>query len=487
MKHSDALPRCTPEHQGIPSHVITRFTDAVEERGLELHSFMAVRGAHVIAEGWWAPYDAGRPHMLFSLSKSFTSTAVGLAVDEGLLSLDDKVISFFPEETPEHVSENLAAMTVKHLLMMGTGHHDDPFRALDHAKDNWTRVFLHAPVEHAPGSHFVYNNSATYMAGAIVQKLTGSTLLDYLQPRLFDYLGIPEPTWESCPRGYNCGAWGLSISTESIAKFGLLYLQEGKWQDRQLLPSEWVKEASSKHISNGDDPDHDWNQGYGYQFWLCRNGAYRGDGAFGQFCVIMPEHETVIAITSGTNDLGGVLNTLWDILLPALQQPLSPLEPAPSFFQELQNKLASLSLDPPAYPSSSLFETQYAGITYQFEENKLELIECSFDFASGVVRSTIRNKQGELSGEYGTSGWTEAESSLLQGEPDPAVVHASWKAEDTLVLTLRFVETPFCLTASFTFNENGLELAVSQNVGFADASDPMIIKGTALARSKDEC
>ena len=257
--------------------------------------------------------------MLYSLSKSFASTAAGLAAAEGQLSLDDTVLSFFPDEAPADPGANLAAMRLRHLLSMSTGHDQDTTGRLRDAEDgDWVRAFLAQPVEHAPGTHFVYNSGATYMVSAIVQKVTGQTVLDYLGPRLFEPLGIQDPTWESSPQGINVGGWGLSITTEDIARFGQLYLQEGVWQGARLLPAAWVAEATSKQVSNGDDPDSDWAQGYGFQFWRCRHGAYRGDGAFGQFCVVLPEQDAVVAITAGTSDLGGVLNLIWDHLLPAM-------------------------------------------------------------------------------------------------------------------------------------------------------------------------
>ena len=257
---------------------------------------MLVRHGHVVAEGWWAPYAAEAPHSLFSLSKSFTSTAVGMAIAEGKLSLDDEVLKFFPDDAPAEPSANLKAMRVSDLLRMSTGQQTEPPRNPDQV---WTKVFLAHPVPFKPGTHFLYNTSATYMLSAIVQKATGMTVLDYLRPRLFEPLGIEHPTWETSPQGVSTGGYGLSIRTEDIARFGQLYLQKGKWQGKQLVPAAWVEAATARQTSNGSDPKSDWAQGYGYQFWRCRHGAYRGDGAFGQFCVVLPEEDAVIAITSG--------------------------------------------------------------------------------------------------------------------------------------------------------------------------------------------
>ncbi len=269
-----------------------------------------------MAEAWWQPESAEKQHVLWSLSKSFTSTAVGLAIDEGKLSLDDTVLKFFPDDAPPEPSANLKAMRVRDLLTMSTGHQDEV--KLDD-KTPWVRAFLAHPVPHKPGTHFRYNTPATFMCSAIVQKVTGKTVLDYLKPSLFEPLGIRDPRWDANPQGISIGGYGLFVRTEDIAKFGQLYLQKGKWDGKQLLNSKWVDQATSKQVSNGSDPERDWDQGYGFQFWRCRHGAYRGDGKDGQFCLVMPEQDAVIAITANTGNMQGQLNIVWDKLLPAFQ------------------------------------------------------------------------------------------------------------------------------------------------------------------------
>src|SRR5260370_32115779 len=183
------------------------------------------------------------------------------------------------------------------------------------------------------------------MLSAIVQKATGVTVLDSLKPRLFEPLGIERPTWESSPQGVTTGGYGLSIRTEDIARFGQLYLQKGKWNGKQLVPESWVDAATARQTSNGSSPKSDWDQGYGYQFWRSRHGAYRGDGAFGQYCIVLPEQDAVIAITSGVKDMQAVLNLVWDKLLPAMKS--SPLSPDQEARAKLEQTLKGLSLRPP--------------------------------------------------------------------------------------------------------------------------------------------
>ena len=308
------LPRSTPEAQGVFSSKILNFIETANQKVDSMHSFMLIRHGHVVAEAWWKPESSSKQHILWSLSKSFTSTAVGLAVAEKKLNIDDRVYQFFPDELPSKLSENLKNMRVRDLLTMTCGHQKEVKLNSD---TNWVKAFLSHPVPHKPGTHFRYNTPGTYMLSAIVQKVTGKTVLEYLKPTLFEPLGIINPKWEKSPQGISIGGYGLFLRTEDIAKFGLLYLQGGKWEGKELIDESWVKQATSKQVSNGRNSLNDWQQGYGFQFWRCRHGAFRGDGKDGQFCIVLPNINAVIAITANARDMSGLLNLVWENLLPA--------------------------------------------------------------------------------------------------------------------------------------------------------------------------
>ena len=316
-KREIRLVRATPESQGVSSAAIAKFVRAADEKVNSMHSVMILRHGKVIAEAWWAPEDATKPHVLWSLSKSFTSTAVGLAVEEGKLSIEDRVVGFFPDDLPGEPSENLRKMQVKDLLTMSTGHADEP--NVRQSQD-WIKSFLAHPLPHPPGTFFRYNTPATFMQSAIVQKVTGKTVVDYLQSRLFDPLGIQPPRWDTNPQGISLGGYGLFLKTEDIAKFGQLYLQNGKWEGKQLIPATWVQQATSKQVSNGDNPSSDWNQGYGFQFWRCRHNAFRGDGKDGQFCVVLPDQDAVVVMTANTTNMQAQLSLVWDHLLEGFHE-----------------------------------------------------------------------------------------------------------------------------------------------------------------------
>ena len=329
------LPRSTPEAQGISSAAIRTFVEAANQNVDTMHSFMLVRHGYVVAEAWWKPQTAEMPHIMNSLSKSFTSTAVGLAVAEGKLSVDDPVLKFFPEEAPAQPTKNLQSMRVRDLLTMSTGHQTEPKFVVDAP---WVQTFLSHPVDHKPGTHFMYNSAATHVQSASVRKVTGETVLEYLRPRLFEPLGIENPEWGSSPQGNTLGGWGVMLRTEDVAKFGQLYLQKGLWNGKQLVPSSWIEQATSRQVSNGSDPTKDWDQGYGFQFWRCRHGAFRGDGAHGQFCIVLSEQDAVIAITANTRDMQAQLNIVWDNLLAGFQS-----KPLPENSVELSKLKATVS------------------------------------------------------------------------------------------------------------------------------------------------
>ncbi|MCL6603717.1 MAG: beta-lactamase family protein [Paenibacillus sp.] len=470
------LPRSRPEDQGISSEAISNFLNSLPNNKLDLHSFMLVRHGHVVAEGWWSPYGSDLPHMLFSLSKSFTSTAMGLAVSENLLSLDDLVISFFPEDVPDVISEHLAKMSVRHLLMMGTGHITDTMDAIIEREDgNWIKAFLSVPVEKNPGTHFLYNTGATYMLSAILQKITGITLLDYLEPRLFTPLGIKDPAWETCPRGINTGGFGLSVRTEDIAKFGQLYLQKGIWDNQRILTEDWINEATSKQISNGDGGESEWSQGYGYQFWNCRHGAYRGDGAFGQFCMVLPEQDVVIAITSGTNDMQGVMNAVWEHLLPAMKEGSIVVEDATEAAANLAIQLNSLAMDPPQLQPSSSMEDVLNGKVYSLDENEQKLVSISISFTSSEAKFIIHNLHGEQVIHSGRGVWVESHAKILDNTQNHIMSSFTWKAEDTFQLTLLFIETPYCITINLKVDGNNIQLTYDFNVSFGQSESKPIM------------
>lgn len=426
MPAVDVLPRSTPSAQGVSSAGIASFLDAVEQApDLELHSLMVLRHGHVLAEGWWSPYSRDEPHLLYSLSKSFTSTAAGLAAAEGLFSFDDLVVSFFPELAEAVTDARTRAMQVRHLAAMASGHTADTLeRAVRLDPVEPVRGFLSLPPEHQPGSVFAYNNGATYVLGAIIQRLTGQTLLGYLRPRLLDPLGIGPGSWHRHPEGRELGFSGLHLRTEDLARFGQLYLDDGVWRGRRLLPPGWVAEASALHTPNPAEPNPDWQQGYGYQFWRSRYG-YRGDGAFGQFCLVLPDQDMVVVTTAQTENMQGLLDAVWARLLPACDVT------TPDQDEGLAARLSAVEL--PADGAGLL------GSALPEAATTLTVTAVQDDPAGGW-RLVVEEGGTELALRCGNGRWELSDLTLGDRQVRTAVSAAT--DGTTLVVQLAFIQTP---------------------------------------------
>lgn len=475
-----ALPRATPESVGIASAGISALIDEAEAKAYGLHGIMILRHGKVVAEGWWAPYSADEPHMLFSLSKSFTSTAIGMLQAEGRVNIHDKLHTYFPDEVPADATENQKNLRLRDLLMMSTGQHkEDVDKIAIMAPDGTgTKQFLAAPVNQKPGTLFYYNTPATFMLSATLQKITGQTLRDYLVPRLFEPLGIPTPEWDSTPQGYSFGGSGLHLRTEDIAKFGQLLLQRGEWNGKRLVPAEWVDLATSRQVSNGSNPESDWDQGYGFQFWRCIPGFYRADGAFGQYVIVIPEHDTVIAINSGTRDMGGIMKMLWAKFLPELRAGALPENP--SAHAALRQRLASLSLPVTAGAATSPLAATIAGRKFAFETNDPTLESLSLDIAAdGAVTLKARQYGRDLSVTAGRGAWVRGEFPLNQNTKQPVAASGAWTADDTYTLQLAQYRAPFIATFRLKFAGDTVTFERTMNVGFGN-QQPVVLTGKAL-------
>lgn len=468
-----AMKRVTPESMGIASRDILKFVQAAEADGHELHSLMVLKDGNVVAEGWWAPYRAQDVHLLYSLSKSFTSTAIGFAVQEGLLGLDDRVISFFSAETPANVSENLRAMKVRHLLSMSAGQAEDDLAALRSRDDgDWARGFLEREVPYEPGAKFLYNSAATYMLSAIVTRVSGDTVLDYLRPRLLDPLGIEDAIWETCPKGVNSGGWGLSITTESIARFGQFYLQRGVWDGKRLLSEAWIADATRSHVSNGDDPNSDWQQGYGFQFWRCRHNCFRGDGAFGQFCVVLPHRGMVVAITASVSDLQGVLDLVWTHLLGSGAD--RPIAAGAESAAALRAKLAELVLPGPGGDTLSPVGVKASGRIYRRISGSEDMQTIVYDFDKEGCTVTIRNDQGDRSIRAGRRGWAPGVTSIHGSVGQRIASIGRWTSADTYEIKVRYTESPTGLRIVSRFHGDDVDMKVLVTSSFWPTDGPTL-------------
>jgi CubicO group peptidase (beta-lactamase class C family) len=445
------LPRSAPEIQGISSAGISRFLEAIKASGQEFHSLMILRHGNVVAEAWWAPYSSEHRQQLYSLSKSFTGTAIGLAVSEGLLTVDDPIIKFFPDMLLSEISDNLAALKVRHLLSMSVGHGKDSILILEASAPGvpWEKTFLSLPVVFKPGSQFMYNSGASFMLSSIIKRVTGKTAHEYLRPLLYQPLNITNTTWGENWEGINMGASHLRMPTEDIAKFGQLYLQKGTWNGKQVISKEWVAEASAKQIENGKN-DSSWGYGYGYQFWLNPPGGFRADGAFGQYSMIIPELDAVIAITSESLETKKTMQVVWDVLLPEMKG--APLPENKAGHNQLLTELKGLKYDPPRLAAGSPIAAKILGKEFILDKNPFNAKSVSFSFTGDTCVFTLKEDgKPDIIITNGINHWIRKGNlkpsahslfSLRRIDFDSIVAaSAGWKDDNTLLLTWRFIET----------------------------------------------
>ena len=379
------LPRSTPAAEGISTQAVINMMDSLMALPeCDIHHVMVMRHGKVVAELHPAPFRAEDSHTLYSASKTFTSLAVGIAIDENLLRLDDRVMTFFPDKRTNRMSDNMAAMTVRDLLMMASG--VKPDWTMRNNSLDWVKDWLAKPVDDTPGSLFQYDSMCTFMLSAIVQRVTGYTMLEYLQKKLFAPMHITVADWETSPDGINTGGWGLRVQAETMAKLGQLLLNEGSWNGEQLVSADYVKAACSRLIDGGAKetyPPTDGNQGYGYQVWQSKwPGSYRADGAMGQYTVVVPQEELVVVILGMKLYGHEELACIWNQLMPGLKT--EPLNPEKKLQKKLDNLCANAQLSLPRAAAKRISNQAKGtlGHTLQLKNNRFGLTQIMVDDSS---------------------------------------------------------------------------------------------------------
>ena len=515
LPHADKkpLPRSTPEQEGVSSRAINALLDAIHaDEAAKAHEVMVLRNGKVIAEANWAPYDRCLPHQLYSLSKSITATAIGMLVDEGLLDIDERLCDIFFDKAPESDTAPAQKMTVRMLLNMSTGTY---FNEAGSAMGmDWEWDFLHAPTKFEPGSAFDYNSMNTYMLAAIVRRKTGETLTEYLTPRLYEPLGIESHYWETCPNGTEKGGWGLSLTPESVAKVGQLYLNKGVWKtffgEKRLLSEQWIEEATKPQI---ETPHGEITYGYGHQIWMtAREGAFLFNGAFGQYMLALPDLNAIVVLFSGTSRLfaqGGVLDYVASAFDGIGNEPL-PRDPRAE--EALETTIAALSTRSraPFYvaerKSVPLEEitARLADRVYTFDGNigglmPFILQSVHNNFTTGLNQMVFARAEGGglaiemVEGEY-KHRFTLKEGTFTHAtftqrgdvfEMRSAVqTELSETGELSLNIVAHFIETPFTRLIRVTLTgEDTLKVVFDELPSINDASE-MLMELTGITRAQ---
>ena len=384
---TNELTRSTPEEQGVPSKALVALFDSLHALPLtDMHAVVVMRHGKVIGEMYPKPYAPEYRHTIYSCSKTFVGIAVGLAIEDNRLRLDDRVAAFFPELLPDSVSKDLADMTVRHLLTMASGVKPD-WNMRSRGKE-WIRTFLSKPVKE-PGTQYAYDSMVSYMLAAVVQKVTGKKLTEYLQERVFTPMNVTEWAWEESPEGVNTGGWGVHIQPESLAKFGQLILNEGSWEGKQLVPAEWIREMCKKHRETGREV-------YGYHIWHCggHDGAVRADGALGQYVISVLDKDMVVVMTEATLGNGRDQRRLiWDVLLPHIQD--EPLPANKKDYQKLLKKQDSYKLAEVKGKASSAFASNWENKTIELSKNTFGWKSLKLNFGKKQVTMTVTETSGK--------------------------------------------------------------------------------------------
>ena len=467
---TNELPRSTPEEQGVPSKALVALFDSLHALPLtDMHAVVVMRHGKVIGEMYPKPYAPEYRHTMYSCSKTFVGIAVGLAIEDNRLRLDDRIAAIFPELLPDSVSKDLADMTVRHLLTMASGVKPD-WNMRSRGKE-WIRTFLSKPVKE-PGTQYAYDSMVSYMLAAVVQKVTGKKLTEYLQERVFTPMNVTEWAWEESPEGVNTGGWGVHIQPESLAKFGQLILNEGSWEGKQLVPAEWIREMCKKHRETGREV-------YGYHIWHCggHDGAVRADGALGQYVISVLDKDMVVVMTEATLGNGRDQRRLiWDVLLPHIQD--EPLPANKKDYQKLLKKQEGYKLAEVKGKASSAFASNWENKTIELGKNTFGWKSLKLNFGKKEVTMTVTETNGksyEL--PFGYQEWitTTFDSyppysitpiDRFKGLEGPYYASGSyaWISKEELQLKVHYVNWVSALEMTFRLDENGeVKLNVQTN------------------------
>ena len=437
------LPRCTPEEQGVPSKALTTLFDSlVNMPGTDIHSVIVMRHGKIIGEIYPTPFAPQYAHTQYSSSKTLVSMAVGIAVDQNRLRITDRVAAFFPELLPKEISPELASITVRDLLTMTSG--IKPDWGMRAKCTNWVETFLSKPVVNKPGETFAYDSMVTYMLAAIVQKVTGKTLLEYLKENLFSHMNITQVNWEISPEGINTGGWGLHIQSESLAKVGQMWLDGGVWNGKQLISKEWIEQMSKKQANGGD-------YGYGFQTWQCAyQTAVRADGALGQYVIVIPKQDVVIVLTEASFTNGKPQRGLiWNGLMKAIEQAEGTALVAGKDYQELAEKQKSYQLPVVDGKKDGAGLKKIIGKKIEFTKNKFGFKEVTFNKGVNSLDMVITKTDGSTYTQpLGYKNWLTGE---IAGYPPYSINPIGWE---------KGLEEPFYAAGSYGVTKEGLKVKI---------------------------
>ena len=489
--------RVTPESVGVSSAGIARFLDALEGGHTQMHGLMIMRHGKICAEGWWAPFAPGMPHMCNSLTKTYMGTAIGIACTEGLLKLSDRLIDLFPEYMPEEPSPYIDRLTVDTVLCMGTGMTRFPSE-----EGNWVKNYIAVPLEHEPGTAFFYNSVGSTFLGKIIEKCTGKNVYEYLSEKLFCKIGIDPDVlmYGLAPEGQDMWAWRTVSTTEDNLRLMKLYADGGVWDGERILSEEYVALATTQrndNARNGVNPQAmDSCVGYGYQMWMCQHpGAYRADGAAGQFAIVIPDKDMIVSINENARNPQKTLDAVWDCLIPAVSdEPLTEDEAA---LRALRRRMAALAIEAPAYAPYAARKATASG-SYQVTDGSFDLYCTTMGSGDKTLRAdrfTLR-----LDAMEGRIDWVAKDrrrcsvTFAMDGSrrynrydspwqfAEQCWANAFWENDNDLCLELLWPEANASRTLSFRFHDTGVQICEQTVSGPPVPGQPLTLVTNAVRK-----
>lgn len=449
-----------------PSAIYNFVAECEANEKINLINFALVQSNDILAWFCKKPYKKNAKQLLFSMTKSFTSLAIGIASDNGILCLDDNVVSFFPEDLPRKPHSNLLKMQIRHLLTMTTGIHDNTYSEL-FPQSNWVKAFLAQDFPHEPGTYYRYSTHATHMLSAIIQKVSGTSLENFLNDHLFSVMGIIQAQWELSPEGLTAGGMGLSLRPSALIKVARMLLNKGMYKDKRIISEKYITLATSPQVIKQDDitgPDKYFSgYRYGFQFHISPGNAYRADGAFGQFCIVYPEKNLAIIATSQKTETESFL-ALIDKYFVCNGMHMDTISKA-----QLDIYLSKLSFPVPNQ-SKKIYNPPQC--LYQLEDNELSIK--NIRFIKNKLQITFSNhRQDNIDIDfrnpvYGKSHFIKD----LQVHLQEHCVLARWENESTLILMIYYIETPYIGEYRLQFSNDNDKVIFTFNINVS-----MTLKG----------
>jgi len=452
----------SPERLGIPSSAVLQFMERIHGEQTCMHGFLLLRHGQIAAEGYWAPYSETSMHRMYSVSKSFVSLAIGLLIDEGKITLHDRVVTFLGDKSPQTIHPYLAQATVRDLLMMASPHIKTAYTRYD---TDWAAAFFNRKPSHIPGTIFSYDTSATVILSTIVERISGLPFLLYMRERLLDPIGFSQDAWcIKTPEGTSWGGSGVICTLRDMAKLAYVCMNKGRFHDRQLISESYIREATSKQIDNSISG----NQGYGYQIWMEQNNGFSFRGLGSQLAYCFPDMDLIFACTADTQGSQyaevNIVHAFREEILSAIQE--SPLPNDDATYTILNEKMNNLKILPQQGNYTSSFERKVDGKWYSLNENPMGIKRMRFSFPGDEGIWEYENASGghrlrfgigkTVQGPFPQKNYFGEKIGTISGKSYDCLASAAWVEDHKLNMLVYVTDIhlgSLKMTVSFKENE----------------------------------